>query len=156
MEQLSEQPRGIANAHITYRPHNHNIDNNHYPGRICVLGDILRDYENDYGIATMNRRNFLKSMIVLGAAPAIVSAGSLMKIWVPPEKKVMTLADWAKNSKPIDHDVIDILNENNEIFAGMQFEPNDKINIDPGEDDNTSIWFVSWDENGLNKIQKRY
>lgn len=31
----------------------------------------------------MNRRGFLASILALGAAPAIVRAGSLMQLWVP-------------------------------------------------------------------------
>lgn len=33
----------------------------------------------------MNRRGFLTGILALGAAPAIVRAESLMKIWVPPQ-----------------------------------------------------------------------
>ena len=39
----------------------------------------------------MNRRNFFKAMLAAASAPAIVKADSLMKIWVPPEKKIVTL-----------------------------------------------------------------
>lgn len=34
---------------------------------------------------TITRRGFLKSILALGAAPAIVKAESLMKIWTPPQ-----------------------------------------------------------------------
>ncbi len=33
----------------------------------------------------MNRRGFLTSCLALSAAPAIVRAESLMKLWVPPQ-----------------------------------------------------------------------
>ena len=36
----------------------------------------------------MNRRNFLAALV---AAPAIVRSESLMRIWVPPERAVITL-----------------------------------------------------------------
>lgn len=39
---------------------------------------------------TTTRRSFLKAMLAAGAAPAIVSAASLMPIYVPPKR---TLAD---------------------------------------------------------------
>ena len=38
----------------------------------------------------MNRRDFLKTMIAAAAAPAIVKAENIMKVWVPPEKKIIT------------------------------------------------------------------
>ena len=38
------------------------------------------------------RRNFLRGMLALGAAPAIVRASSLMPIWVPPAPSLLTLA----------------------------------------------------------------
>lgn len=34
----------------------------------------------------ITRRGFLTSMLALGAAPAIVRAESLMRLWVPPQK----------------------------------------------------------------------
>ncbi len=34
----------------------------------------------------MNRRGFLASCLALSAAPAIVRAESLMKLWVPPQE----------------------------------------------------------------------
>lgn len=37
------------------------------------------------------RRGFLLGMLALGAAPAIVRAESLMRIWVPPQRNVLTL-----------------------------------------------------------------
>lgn len=37
----------------------------------------------------MNRRGFLAGILAAGAAPAIVKAESLMKIIVPPEKKIL-------------------------------------------------------------------
>lgn len=37
----------------------------------------------------MNRRDFLKTTGLIVAAPAIVRAESLMKIWVPPEPKIL-------------------------------------------------------------------
>lgn len=39
-----------------------------------------------------DRRNFLRGMLALGAAPAIVRASSLMPIWVPPAPSLLTLA----------------------------------------------------------------
>lgn len=38
----------------------------------------------------MNRRGFLKAAAMIVAAPAIVKAENLMKVWVPPEKKIIT------------------------------------------------------------------
>lgn len=38
----------------------------------------------------MNRRGFLGGLIGVVAAPAIVRAESLMKIWVPPVPKILT------------------------------------------------------------------
>lgn len=35
---------------------------------------------------TITRRGFLKSILALGAAPAIVKAESLMRIWTPPQE----------------------------------------------------------------------
>ena len=43
----------------------------------------------------MNRRDLLKGILVAGCFPAIVRAESLMKIWVPPEKKIITGDDVA-------------------------------------------------------------
>ena len=37
----------------------------------------------------MNRRGFLTGMLALGAAPAICKAENLMKVFVPPEKKLI-------------------------------------------------------------------
>ncbi len=37
----------------------------------------------------MNRRGFLGAILAAAAAPAIVKAESLMKIWVPPEPKIL-------------------------------------------------------------------
>ncbi len=37
----------------------------------------------------MNRRGFLSAILAAGAAPAIVRAESLMKIFVPPERKII-------------------------------------------------------------------
>lgn len=37
----------------------------------------------------MNRRQFLQTSGALFCAPAIVKAENLMKIWVPPEKKIV-------------------------------------------------------------------
>lgn len=42
----------------------------------------------------MNRRGFLGSILALGAAPAIVSATSLMPIWVPADEVVVPLTSW--------------------------------------------------------------
>ncbi len=39
----------------------------------------------------MNRRGFLGAMLGLAAAPAIVKAENIMKIWVPPEPSIITL-----------------------------------------------------------------
>ena len=39
-----------------------------------------------------DRRNFLRGILALGAAPAIVRASSLMPIWVPPDPGWLTLA----------------------------------------------------------------
>lgn len=41
----------------------------------------------------MNRRGFLKAMLAAAAAPAIVRAESLMKIYVPPEPKLFVPSD---------------------------------------------------------------
>ncbi len=38
----------------------------------------------------LTRRQFLQGMIAAGAAPAIVKAENLMKLYVPPEKKIIT------------------------------------------------------------------
>lgn len=38
------------------------------------------------------RRNFLRGILALGAAPAIVRASSLIPIWVPPDPGWLTLA----------------------------------------------------------------
>lgn len=38
------------------------------------------------------RRGFLTGMLALGAAPAIVRAESLMRLWVPPQE--LLVADW--------------------------------------------------------------
>jgi len=43
----------------------------------------------------MNRRGFLGAMLAVASAPAFVRAESLMKIAVPKEKKILTLADLA-------------------------------------------------------------
>lgn len=43
----------------------------------------------------MNRRQFLQAMLAAGAAPAIVKAENLMKIWVPPAPKVVAGVDLA-------------------------------------------------------------
>lgn len=37
----------------------------------------------------LTRRGFLGSMLALGAAPAVVRAESLMKLWVPPQEIVL-------------------------------------------------------------------
>jgi len=37
----------------------------------------------------MNRRNFLKSSVIIAVAPAIVKAENIMKIWVPSEKRII-------------------------------------------------------------------
>ena len=36
------------------------------------------------------RRNFLKGLGILGAAPAIVQAENIMKIWTPPSQRIVT------------------------------------------------------------------
>ena len=36
----------------------------------------------------VSRRGFLTGMLALGAAPAIVRAASLMRLWVPPQELV--------------------------------------------------------------------
>ena len=42
----------------------------------------------------MNRRNFLKGSAALFAAPAIVKAENIMKIWTPPDAgKIMTASE---------------------------------------------------------------
>lgn len=38
---------------------------------------------------TVTRRGFLTGMLALGAAPAIVRAESLMRLWVPPQRNVL-------------------------------------------------------------------
>lgn len=82
----------------------------------------------------MNRRNFLKSMIAVASAPAIVKAENIMKVWVPPEKTILTLADWARR---IDHgkhvaNIVEILTETNEILDDMVFKDGDKVTIHTG------------------------
>lgn len=43
----------------------------------------------------ISRRNFLHGLLAAAAAPAIVRSESLMKIWVPPEPKLILAAgDW--------------------------------------------------------------
>ena len=37
----------------------------------------------------LNRRRFIRNMAGLFVAPAVVKADNLMKVWVPPEKKIM-------------------------------------------------------------------
>ena len=37
-----------------------------------------------------NRRNFLKGLGILGAAPAIVQAENIMGIWTPPSQRIVT------------------------------------------------------------------
>lgn len=37
----------------------------------------------------MNRRNFLGAMLAAASAPAVVKAENLMKIFVPPERKIL-------------------------------------------------------------------
>jgi hypothetical protein len=41
----------------------------------------------------MNRREFLTGLLALGAAPAIVRAESLMKIWTPPQDIILPTLD---------------------------------------------------------------
>lgn len=41
------------------------------------------------------RRSFLSAILVGAIAPAIVRPATLMKIWVPPEPKILTLEDYA-------------------------------------------------------------
>lgn len=41
----------------------------------------------------MNRRGFLTGILALGAAPAIVRAESLMKIWTPPKELILPTLD---------------------------------------------------------------
>lgn len=45
----------------------------------------------------MNRRGFLGAILAGAAAPAVVKAESLMKIWVPPEPKIWTLSPIGKS-----------------------------------------------------------
>ena len=42
---------------------------------------------------TITRRSFLKAMLAAGAAPAIVSAASLMPIYVPPKRQIAVHSD---------------------------------------------------------------
>lgn len=42
----------------------------------------------------MNRRGFLAGIIAAAAAPAIVRAGSIMPVYVPPAPKIITPADF--------------------------------------------------------------
>ena len=37
----------------------------------------------------MQRRSFLASILTAGAAPAIIKADSLMKLWVPPARRII-------------------------------------------------------------------
>jgi len=37
----------------------------------------------------MDRRDFLKTILATATAPAIVKADNIMKIWTPPEKKII-------------------------------------------------------------------
>lgn len=46
----------------------------------------------------MDRRGFLDAIMAAGIAPAIVRSDSLMKIFVP-RQEIITLEDWAKDSK---------------------------------------------------------
>jgi hypothetical protein len=38
----------------------------------------------------MDRRGFIKTMLAAATAPAIVKADNIMRVWVPPEKKIIT------------------------------------------------------------------
>ncbi len=51
----------------------------------------------------MNRRGFLTSILAAGAAPAVVKADSLMKIIVPPERKILVVEPSNSLSELIDH-----------------------------------------------------
>lgn len=39
----------------------------------------------------MNRRSFLQACLVAASAPAFVRAESLMKLWIPPEQRILKL-----------------------------------------------------------------
>lgn len=41
----------------------------------------------------MNRRNFLKTILLAGAAPAFISSANAMKIYVPPKQEVILDSD---------------------------------------------------------------
>lgn len=43
------------------------------------------------------RRGFLTGILALGAAPAIVRAESLMRLWVPPQE--LLVADWTLDDR---------------------------------------------------------
>lgn len=77
----------------------------------------------------MDRRNFLTSILALGAAPAIVSADNLMKIWVPPEKRITTLADWARESGAIPASVINSMEQMNDIIDDLPWMSDRKMTI---------------------------
>lgn len=77
----------------------------------------------------MNRRNFLKSMIAVASAPAIVKAENIMKVWVPPEKKLIVgqsfadLVDELDEAKTsIQQQILKILGENNQVLAEIPLE----------------------------------
>lgn len=50
----------------------------------------------------MNRRGFLGSMLAAASAPAIVRAENLMKIVVPPEKKIIIARGLTRTIQTID------------------------------------------------------
>ena len=75
----------------------------------------------------MNRRDFLKTMIAAAAAPAIVKADNIMKIWVPPEKRIINYpelyVDGIRNDTPALQALFDggkVIYEGN-IISGYNF-----------------------------------
>lgn len=83
----------------------------------------------------MDRRYFIKNMIALCAAPAIVKADNIMKIWVPSEARLLTFAELHARDRAI-------------LFGRPPL-----TNSAPfAEDDNTTIFLVSWGQEGGLKI----
>lgn len=80
----------------------------------------------------MDRRYFIKNMIALCAAPAIVKADNIMKIWVPSEARLLTFA--GLHARDI---VGRPLLTDSAPFA---------------EDGNTAIYLISWGQEGGLKI----
>jgi hypothetical protein len=49
----------------------------------------------------MRRRSFLAGLLAGAAAPAIVRAESLMKLWVPPAPRVITLGEFTRECNKV-------------------------------------------------------